>query len=158
MYFFPGLKTLNYTIRHSLNIHSLFNWTLTTGYFLRHGSDSTDSNTRAGVPDYRLLYDAFSICIITESNGRIINEWWIGTNLEGSGRGLTEASYRHLARRTKEFYKISSHDRQCFGWDSNREPPEQISTALRIHQPARRDTKGLVWYYKGALITLHSHL
>jgi hypothetical protein len=35
-----------------------------------------------------LFNDLFSVTKITASNAMVIREWWIGEDLEGSGRGV----------------------------------------------------------------------
>jgi hypothetical protein len=43
------------------------------------------------------FHDAVSISDYLPSNGKIISEWWIGKDMEGSGRGLIEIVSRHFS-------------------------------------------------------------
>lgn len=70
-------------------------------------------------------------------NGRIIDEWWLGKDLEGTSRGLIEVLFQHFSGRTVENTKNLISDSRCPCWYSNPGPLEYNSKTLPLHQPAR---------------------
>jgi hypothetical protein len=56
------------------------------------------------------------------------DEWRIGKDLEGSGRSQIEVLSRYLLGRGGEIHE-NPNGSQCPGRDSNRVPPEYITTA-----------------------------
>jgi hypothetical protein len=70
------------------------------------------------------------------SNGRIIGEYWIGKDLEGSGCCLIEVLSRNLPERAEGNHENSSQGSRCSRRHSNRVPSKQKSRALPLHQSA----------------------
>jgi hypothetical protein len=60
-------------------------------------------------------------------NGRITGYWWVGKNVEGSGRGLIWVVSRNLPGGTQENHENVSHGSQSPAWDLNLGPPEYKS-------------------------------
>jgi hypothetical protein len=51
---------------------------------------------------YALFNDAVASCDYIASNGKMINEWWIGKNVEGSGHAI----FQHLAFAWMDWWKF----------------------------------------------------
>jgi hypothetical protein len=78
--------------------------------------------------------DFTTLPVAVASNDGMTAEWWIGKDLEGSGRGVIEVLYRHLPGGTEENL---NQDYLCHGRDSNRVAPEYKFRALPLHQSVR---------------------
>jgi hypothetical protein len=77
-----------------------------------------------------LFYGALSATQTVLSNERIIGEWWIGKDLEGSGRGLIEGTSSEFAWRDRKSTNILNQDSRSTGRDFNLGPPEYEARAL----------------------------
>jgi hypothetical protein len=70
-------------------------------------------------------------------NGRIIDEWRIGKDSEGSGGGLIEVISRYLLGSIKETTESLSQGSWCPNLNSNQGPLENKSSALPLYQTTR---------------------
>jgi hypothetical protein len=52
--------------------------------------------------------------------GRMIDEYWIGKDIEGRGHGLIEVVFRNLPAETENNRENVSQDSCCLGQDSYR--------------------------------------
>jgi hypothetical protein len=66
------------------------------------------------------------------SSGRMVHEWWIVEDFEGSRHGLIEVSFRHLSGGTEETKRDLGQESRCPGRKSKSAPPEQEMRALPV--------------------------
>jgi hypothetical protein len=69
-----------------------------TSHFVRYRS------LAASLSSLWLCYDALSISDYTALNSKMIHEWWIAKDLEGSSYSVTESTSRYLPRRIEEIH------------------------------------------------------
>jgi hypothetical protein len=71
------------------------------------------------------------------SDGRVIDEWWIGKDLGGSSHSVIELLSWNFLGGTEENYRNLNHDALCPGRDLNQTPPEYKSGMLLLGQSVR---------------------
>jgi hypothetical protein len=94
-----------------------------------------------------------------ESNGRVIGEWWIRKDLEGSRHGFIEVLSRHLPREIEE-----NHEKLQSGYPVSRPRFEQTTSGIWVQSvttmPASfvkfvfRKWKNVKWHLLFSLLSL----
>jgi hypothetical protein len=79
---------------------------------------------KAGVPTETIYYIA--------SNDEMINEWLIGSDLEGNCPGIICIKFHGLAGGTEEKYKTLCQDSRCPDGDLNRLLLEHLTRDLPV--------------------------
>jgi hypothetical protein len=114
------------------------NWII----YFEHGSHTCVSSPRWRLFIYLCVgcFTTLSVRDSIEWNGRMVDEWWIEKDLEGSNREIIEVLSWHSPEVTEK-----NQGNWCLGRDSNRAPPAQESRALPLHHPARFSLFSLFW-------------
>jgi hypothetical protein len=88
-----------------------------------------------------LFYDALQWLTTVTSNNKVISEWWIGKDLEGSGRDLICRNCPGIRLEgLRKTAKNLSQDSQSSSWYLNPGPPEYKAGVLTIR--SRRSVRG----------------